>query len=48
MFALPLSVVSRSSAFAAAAALSTTQDVVRGVLPSLTDQADPGLVAEET
>ena len=45
---LPLSVATRSSAFAAAAALSTTQDVVRAVLPSLTDQADPGLVAEET
>ena len=44
-----LSIASRSSAFAAAAALSTTQDVVpSAVLPSLTDQADAGLVAEET
>ena len=38
----------RVVAFAAPAALSATQDVVRRVLPALTDQADPGLVAEET
>jgi len=38
----------RVVAFAAPAALSTTQDVVRAVLPALTDQADPALVAEET
>ena len=43
---LPLS--ARVAAFAAPAALSVTQDVVRAVLPVLTDQADPGLVAEET
>lgn len=40
--------VARTVAFAAPAVLSTTQDVVRAVLPALTDQADPGLVAEET
>ena len=45
---MPLPLAARTSAFAAAAALSTTQDVVRAVLPTLTDQADPGLVAEET
>lgn len=38
----------RTVAFAAPAALSTTQDVVRAVLPALTDQADAELVAEET
>ncbi|WP_412068356.1 hypothetical protein [Rubrivirga sp. IMCC43871] len=38
----------RVVAFAAPAALSTTQDVARTVLPHLTDQADAGLVAEET
>ena len=38
----------RVVAFAAPAALSTTQDVVRRVLPALTDAADPGVVAEET
>lgn len=43
-----LSVATRVTAFASAAALSTTQDVVRSVLPALTDQADPELVAEET
>ena len=43
-----LSISARTTAFASAAALSTTQDVVRSVLPSLTDQADPELVAEET
>ncbi len=43
-----LSLSARTVAFAAPAALSTTQHVVRGVLPALTDQADPGLVAEET
>ena len=43
-----LALAARSVAFAAPAALSTTQDVVRAVLPALTDQADPGLVAEET
>ncbi|WP_420455237.1 hypothetical protein [Rubrivirga sp.] len=40
--------VARVVAFAAPAALSVTQDVVRTALPTLTDQADPGLVAEET
>lgn len=44
----PLSSVARVTAFAAPAALSTTQDLVRAALPLLTDQADPGLVAEET
>lgn len=43
-----LSLAARAVAFAAPAALSVTQDVVRAVLPTLTDQADPGLVAEET
>ena len=38
----------RVATFASAAALSTVQDVVRTVLPALTSQADPGLVAEET
>ena len=38
----------RIATFATAAALSTTQDVVRAVLPALTSQADPELVAEET
>ena len=41
-------VAARVVAFAAPAALSTTQDVVRRALPALTDQADAGLVAEET
>lgn len=41
-------VIARAVAFAAPAALSTTQDVVRAVLPALTDQADAELVAEET
>ena len=40
--------VARVAAFAAPAALSATQDLVRASLPLLTDQADPGLVAEET
>lgn len=39
---------SRIVAFASSAALSATQDLVRGVLPSLTDAADPELVAEES
>lgn len=38
----------RVTAFAATAALSTTQDVVRAVLPALTAHADAELVAEET
>ncbi len=38
----------RLAVFAATAALSTTQDLVRAVLPALTDAADPELVAEET
>jgi hypothetical protein len=38
----------RVTAFAASAALSATQDLVRTVLPALTDAADPELVAEET
>ena len=48
MTTTPARLAARVVAFAAPAALSTTQDVVRAVLPSLTDQADPGLVAEET
>ena len=40
--------LARAVAFAAPAALSTTQDLVRLALPALTDQADPALVAEET
>ena len=43
-----LSLAARVVAFAAPAVLSTTQDVVRAVLPVLTDQADPEVVAEET
>ncbi|MEM1116475.1 MAG: hypothetical protein AAF845_13725 [Bacteroidota bacterium] len=43
-----LSTVARLVAFAGPAALSATQDLVRAVLPHLTDQADPDLVAEET
>lgn len=43
-----LSIVARFTAFAAPATLSATQDLVRAALPLLTDQADPGLVAEET
>ena len=39
---------SRVAVFSATAALSTTQDLVRAVLPALTDAADPELVAEET
>ena len=38
----------RISVFAASAALSIAQDLVRVVLPALTDAADPELVAEET
>lgn len=38
----------RVTAFASLGILSTTQDLVRAVLPSLTDAADPELVAEET
>ncbi len=38
----------RVSVFAATAALSVVQDLVRSVLPALTDAADPELVAEET
>lgn len=45
---MPASVAARVATFASAAALSTVQDVVRTVLPSLTSQADPALVAEET
>ena len=44
----PLPLAARAVAFSAPAALSVTQDVVRAVLPALTDQADPALVAEET
>jgi hypothetical protein len=39
---------SRVATFAAAAALSVTQDVVRSVRPHLGDGADPDLLAEET
>ena len=42
------SLATRTAVFATAAVISTTQDVVRAVLPALTDQADRGLVAEET
>ncbi|MEM0964157.1 MAG: hypothetical protein AAGK21_16640 [Bacteroidota bacterium] len=42
------SLSARTSTFATTAALTTTQDVVRAVLPTLTSQADPELVAEET
>ncbi|MEP0547026.1 MAG: hypothetical protein ABJF88_08840 [Rhodothermales bacterium] len=38
----------RVTAFASLGVLSTTQDLVRAVLPSLTDAASPDLVAEET
>jgi hypothetical protein len=38
----------RVAAFASAAALSATQDLVRAVLPALGEAADPELVAEET
>ena len=38
----------RIATFAATGTLSTTQDLVRAVLPALTAHADPGLVAEET
>jgi hypothetical protein len=44
----PAPLAARVAAFAAAAALSTTQDIVRTVLPALTSGADAGLVAEET
>ena len=40
--------LARVSAFAALGVLSTTQDLVRTVLPPLTDGANPELVAEET
>jgi len=38
----------RVTAFCGLAVLSTTQDLVRSVLPTLTDAVDPDLVAEET
>ncbi len=38
----------RVTAFASLGILSATQDLVRSVLPSLTDAANPELVAEET
>ncbi len=44
----PADLAARVATFAAAAALSATQDVVRTVLPALTDAADAELVAEET
>ncbi len=40
--------VTRVTAFASLGILSATQDLVRSVLPSLTDAASPELVAEET
>ncbi len=40
--------IARVTAFASLGILSTTQDLVRAVLPSLTDGANPELVAEET
>ena len=39
---------SRIVAFASLAALSTTEDLVRAVLPALGDDADPEVVAEES
>lgn len=42
------SLATRATAFASLGILSTTQDMVRTVLPSLTDAANPELVAEET
>ena len=44
----PAPVAARVSAFAAAAALSTTQDLVRATLPALGPDATPDVVAEET
>ena len=38
----------RTTAFASLGVLSTTQDLLRAVLPTLTDAASPELVAEET
>ncbi|MDX1438389.1 MAG: hypothetical protein R3284_00665 [Rubricoccaceae bacterium] len=38
----------RIVAFSSSATLSVTQDLVRTVLPALTDAADPDLVAEES
>ena len=40
--------IARVTAFASLGVLSTTQDLVRAVLPSLADAANPELVAEET
>lgn len=42
------SLAARVTAFASAAALSTTQDLVRLVLPALGPEANPETVAEET
>lgn len=44
----PETQAARVTAFASAAALSATQDLVRAVLPALGDGADPEVVAEET
>ncbi|MEO1480286.1 MAG: hypothetical protein AAFV01_17100 [Bacteroidota bacterium] len=46
--ATDLDPTARLSVFAATAALSTTQDLVRLTLPHLTSAAQPDLVAEET
>lgn len=46
--ASPESIAARMTAFAATAVLSTTQDLLRAVLPALTAAADPELAAEET
>lgn len=43
-----MSAALRVTAFAAQGALGVVQDLVRAVLPHLTDQANPALVAEET
>ncbi|MEM1055294.1 MAG: hypothetical protein AAGI52_07195 [Bacteroidota bacterium] len=44
----PTALAARVSAFASAAALSTTQDLVRLTLPALGPEATPETVAEET
>ena len=48
MSSAPAPLAARVAAFASAAALSTTQDVVRLTLPALGPDAVPETVAEET
>lgn len=48
MAASPDPAAARVTAFAGMAVLSTTQDLLRAVLPSLGDEADAEIVAEET